>query len=125
MMIKHIALECEDREKAKKFFTEILGLPLTREFEISSELSKSIFGIDDACEIITFDDGNACFELFITKRPHSINYDHVCIEVDEMEGFISHCKNNGIEPIIVPKGEKSLVFVKDFSGNLFEIKERK
>ena len=124
-MIKHVALECKDKKKAKIFFTEILGLPLKREFEISSELSKSIFEIDNACEIITFDDETTCFEIFITKRPHSKNYDHVCIEVDELEEFISRCKDNGIEPIIVPKKEKSLIFVKDFSDNLYEIKERK
>jgi catechol 2,3-dioxygenase-like lactoylglutathione lyase family enzyme len=124
-MIKHIALECEDKEKAKIFFTDILGLPLTREFEISSQLSKSIFEIDEACQIISFDDGNTFFEIFITKRSHSKNYDHVCIEVDEMKEFISRCKNKGINPIIVSKGEKSLIFIEDFSNNLYEIKERK
>lgn len=123
-MIKHIAVECEDKEKAKIFFTEILGLPVKKEFAISNDLSKSIFGIDAACEIINFDDGNSCFEVFIAKRPHSINYNHVCIEVDDKEEFISRCKTNGIEPMIIPKGEKSLIFLKDFSDNLYEIKEK-
>jgi len=121
-MIKHIAVECGDKEKAKIFFTEILGLPVKKEFVISNDLSKSIFGIDSACEIINFDDGNTCFEVFITRRPHSKNYDHVCIEVDDKEEFISRCKTNGIEPMIIPRGEKSLIFLKDFSDNLYEIK---
>jgi len=65
------------------------------------------------------------FEIFYTKDVKKPSYEHVCIEVDNKEEFVNRCKKFNIDPIFVKKGEKELLFVKDFSGNLFEVTDSK
>ena len=39
-LLNHVALKCNDEEGAKTFFTDILGIPLTKKFKISLPLTK-------------------------------------------------------------------------------------
>ena len=121
--LNHVALECSDKEKAKTFFTAILGIPLTKTFTVSAVLSEAIFGIKEHVDVDVYDNRQTRFEVFITKTAKPSNYEHICIEIDDKQTFINRCKIHGIEPMIIQKDGKNLLFVKDFSGNLFEIKE--
>ena len=121
---KHIALQYKDRTKAKIFFNEILGLDFNKTFTLSNELSKDIFGLDEEVTVDVYSNEDAYFEVFITKTKTKYNYEHTCIEIDNEEEFIVKCKMNGIEPIFVKKDGKTLLFIKDFSDYLFEIKVR-
>ena len=49
-------------------------------------------------------------------------YEHVCIEIEDKDQFVDNCLKHGLKPFYVKKGDKDLLFVRDFSGNLFEIK---
>ena len=44
------------------------------------------------------------------------------LEVDDLSGFIEKCRSMSVEITQVPKGDNTLTFVRDFDGNLFEIK---
>jgi len=120
--LNHVALQYSDRKKAEVFFTEILGIPKTRSFTLSDQLSEKVFGIGKTIDIDVFDNGNVRFEIFITDYQSTPSFSHTCIEVDNKEEFINSCKKNGLEPYSIPKGEKELLFVRDFSDNLYEIK---
>lgn len=120
--LKHVALEVNNAEKAKIFFTKILGLSFIKSFDLSHKLSESIFGIKESVYVEVYENKNTVFEIFVTKKTNERSFVHTCIEVDDKNKFISRCKDNGIKPIVVKKGEKNLLFVKDYSGNLFEIK---
>jgi len=122
-VLNHVALECSDREKAKTFFTTILGIPLTKTFTVSATLSEAIFGIKEHVDVDVYDNEQTRFEVFITKTAKPSGYEHICTEIDDKQTFINRCKTHGIEPMIIQKDGKDLLFVKDFSGNLFEIKE--
>jgi catechol 2,3-dioxygenase-like lactoylglutathione lyase family enzyme len=122
-VLNHVALECSDMEKAKTFFTIILGMPLMKTFTVSAELSEAIFGIKEHVDVDVYDNEQTRFEVFITKTVKLSGYKHICIEIDDKQTFINRCKTHGIEPMIIQKDGKDLLFVKDFSGNLFEIKE--
>ena len=121
---KHVALTYADRNKAKIFFTDILGIQLTRTFTVTEKLSDAFFGLKEEVEVDVYDNGEIVFEIFITKRRKQISFEHTCIEINNKQTFIERCRNYGIEPIIVDKNGKTSVFVRDFSDNLFEIKER-
>jgi len=123
-LLNHIALICNDKEKAETFFTEILGIPINKRFTVSRELSETIFGIDESVDVEVYDDNETRFEIFITKAEGKRSYVHVCIEIDNKKKFIDSCKKYGIKPMFITKGDKNLLFVKDFSDNLFEIKEK-
>ena len=122
--LNHIALQYINRKEAKIFFTDILGIPKTRSFTLSAQLSEEVFGIEKTVDIDVFDNGNVIFEIFITDDKSKSSFSHICIEIENREEFIKSCKKNGLKPYIIPKGEKQLLFVRDFSDNLYEIKDR-
>jgi len=121
--LNHVALQCSDKEKAEIFFTKILGIPKLKSFTLSEDLSESIFGIKSSVEIDVYDNGVTRFEVFIGEGSKP-KYEHTCIEIDNKEEFIVRCKTYGVEPLIVKKEGKDLLFVKDFSANLYEVKEK-
>jgi len=122
--VNHIALQYSDRKKAEIFFTDILGIPKIRSFTLSDQLSEKVFGIEKTIDVDVFDNESVRFEIFITDQKNKPSFVHTCIEIDNKEEFISSCKKNGLDPYIIPKGEKELLFVKDFSDNLYEVKEK-
>jgi len=63
--------------------------------------------------------------VFISKSNRTPGYEHICIEVEDKKEFIDRCKKYGIEPLVIKKEGKDLLFVRDFSNNLYEIKEIK
>ncbi|MEA2055701.1 MAG: VOC family protein [Candidatus Thermoplasmatota archaeon] len=121
-LLNHVALQCDNGKKAEIFFTKVLEIPLERSFDIPAKLSNAIFGINEDVDVQVYDNRKTRFEIFVTKKTKEKSFVHTCIEVDDKNKFISRCKDNGIEPIVVKKREKTLLFVKDYSGNLFEIK---
>ena len=123
-LLNHIALQCSDSEKAKIFFTEILGLPLEKKFVVSKELSEIIFGIVKDVEVEVYSNNRVRFEVFIIQNEENHGFEHVCVEIDNKKEFIERCKKYDLKTIIAEKNGKNLLFVKDFSGNLFEIKEK-
>ena len=123
-LLNHVALKCKDEKGAKTFFTDILGIPLTKKFEISGDLSEAIFGIKENVDILVYDNNETRFEVFIGQVGKKHGYEHTCIEVDDKSEFIERCKKYKIEPKSVKKDGKDILFVRDFSGNLFEVKEK-
>jgi len=122
--LNHVALQYSDEKKAEIFFTKILGIPLKKKFTISPELSKDIFGIEESVEILVYDNQKARFEVFIIQLDKKQGYAHTCIEIENKKELINRSKKYGIEPIVIKKDGKDLLFVRDFSGNLFEVKEK-
>ena len=123
-VFKHVALHYKDRKQAEDFFTKILGLPLLKTFSLTKELSDEIFGINEEVTIDVYANEDSYFEVFITQNQTKHGYEHVCIEVNNKDEFIERCKQQGIEPKFVKKGDKTLLFIKDHANNLYEIKHR-
>ncbi len=123
-LLNHVALQCNDKEKIETFFTEVLGLPIKKKFTVSGELSEAIFGINESVDVEAYDNNETRFEIFITQTEEKHGYGHVCIEIDNKKEFIDRCKQYGIKPMFITESGKNLLFVRDFSGNLFEIKEK-
>lgn len=122
--LHHVALQCANKEKAEIFFTKILQSPKIKSFTISPQLSQDIFGVDESVDVDVYDNGNIRFEIFITEK-QTPTYAHTCIEVKNKNNLFKRCKKYGLQPIIIQKDKKNLVFLKDFSNNLYEIKEKK
>jgi catechol 2,3-dioxygenase-like lactoylglutathione lyase family enzyme len=125
MLLKHVGLTCSSEENADKFYRDLLGLKKSDPKTLASDLSKAIFNIEVQLEIINYMDQNTHFEVFITSlnEINSAQIAHQCLEIEYLSGFIDKCHALGVAVNVIPKGEKTLTFVKDFDGNLFEIKE--
>jgi hypothetical protein len=122
--IKHIGIQYNDRESARIFFKEILGLEFKKTFTLSSELSNDIFGISEYVTIDVYQNDDSYFEVFLTNNITKNSYEHICLEIESKNQLIDKCKEHGLEPIVINKNGKTLLFIRDFSGNLYEIKQR-
>jgi len=122
-VFKHVALHSNNREKSDLFFRKILALDLFKTFDLSKELSKQIFNIDEEVKVDVYSNEDSYFEIFITKHYKKADtFEHVCVEINDLNDFLKRCKDYNINPIVVKRGDKKLIFVKDFSNNLYEIK---
>ncbi len=119
--LQHIAINYKDKQKADIFFTKVLNLKLLKSFILNSNLAKQIFNIYQQVDVLVYGNNLTIFEVFITQKEIIHIFDHICIKVNNRKEFINKCKKYGLKPYHIDKDEKKLLFVKDFSGNLFEI----
>jgi catechol 2,3-dioxygenase-like lactoylglutathione lyase family enzyme len=122
ILVRHVAVECCSQDHADRFFSSVLGLQKVKSTLLSKELSMAIFKIDKEVQFDFYDNGKTSFEVFINDKHRASFFAHTCIEVENKSDFISRCKEQGLEPFFVEKNGKQLLFVRDFSGNLYEVK---
>ena len=122
-MLQHIALEVTDSAKAALFFTEILGLTKQKSSTLCAALNRELFGCDEDVDMEVWSSDTLSIEVFITKTPVSLSYSHVCLGVPDIPAFLEKCTAHGVTIITAEKNNKEIIFIKDFSGNLYEIKE--
>jgi catechol 2,3-dioxygenase-like lactoylglutathione lyase family enzyme len=126
MRVSHVALASSSEEKADRFYQDVLGLKRTRTVTLPASIMKSIFGLDQECRKTDYENAEIRFEIFFKdwKGPQTIRPDHVCLEVGDLEVFLKKCEAMKVEIIRVAKGESIVIFIKDYDGNFFEIKEK-
>jgi len=127
MQLKHVALTSSSEEKSDTFYSDLLGLTKSEPKTLPFELSKAIFNLDTEMVMINYFNQNIHFEVFIIGHIGGENLDshkieHTCLEVDNLEIFLEECHRLKVDTARIPKGDKTLIFIKDFDGNLFEIK---
>jgi catechol 2,3-dioxygenase-like lactoylglutathione lyase family enzyme len=122
IVLNHVAVECMTQDSADIFFTTVLGIPKLKSTVLSKELSAEIFQIESPVTFQSYDNGKTRIEVFIIESKRKPTYIHLGIEVDNKNEFITRCAQYGLKPFFVKKGDKQLLFVRDFSGNLYEIK---
>ena len=79
--------------------------------------------VDRELVMINYQDEQVHFEIFVTgpNGGNSRKIAHTCLEVDNLEVFLGKCHSLNVDIARIPKGDKTLTFIKDFDGNLFEI----
>jgi catechol 2,3-dioxygenase-like lactoylglutathione lyase family enzyme len=122
--LKHVALICGSEDESDKFYGQLLGLKKVRSKILSSELSSQLFNVEQEFRIIDYQNENMHFEIFVGHQPTSNSrmVEHTCLEVDNFELLLDKCRDIGVDILRIPKGDSFITFIKDFSGNLFEIK---
>ncbi len=119
----HIALQYRDKCDAETFFCKILGLNKEKEFTLPASLADSVFSIDRDVDIIVYSNEDVRFEIFFTEENANVRYEHICIAVEDRQKLIDLCRKHGIEVIKIKREERDLLFIRDFNGYLYEIKE--
>jgi catechol 2,3-dioxygenase-like lactoylglutathione lyase family enzyme len=92
---------------------------------LPKDLAQQIFGIDRECQMLVYGDDEFTAEVFVAADPQGggASFEHVCLEVEDVETFVRRCEARQVKVNRVQKGDRLLTFVNDFDGNLFEIKE--
>ncbi len=124
MELLHIAITCSSEEKADRFYADLLGFKKLEPELLPNEISSAIFGIDAAVKKIYYVGESVKIEIFVYNGNHESRtlFDHVCFEVESLEKFLQKCRRNNIDIIQVPKEDYLVTFIRDFNGNMFEIK---
>lgn len=124
MRYVHTGLVCSSEGKADRFYQEVLGLEKLNTKTLPAELSQSLFGQDVDLPMINYANDQLHFEVFISAKKDIVENQigHTCIAVAGRDDLVKRCKSANLEVVEVPKGESMLVFIRDFDGNLFEVK---
>jgi catechol 2,3-dioxygenase-like lactoylglutathione lyase family enzyme len=125
MRLHHVGLVCSSRDKAERFYEDILGLEKIKTSELTEDLAAQIFHIPQRCLMISYTSQGLAVEVFVPEK-HSgerAPFGHICLELEDRERFLGKCQDNGLEVRRIPKGDSWLAFVADYDGNLFEIKQ--
>lgn len=126
MKVIHLALVCSSEGNSDRFYKEILGLNKIKSSIVPPNIINKISSKDEEIKVITYGNNELLLEIFIVdslkaKKPE---LNHICLEVQDREGFINICSLHGLEPIKIVKGDTILIFITDYDNNLFEIKEK-
>ena len=124
ILLHHFAVECHDEKSADVFYQTILGMQKKKSTLLSRELSEAIFQIDAPVLFVHYENKQMRVEVFITESLHSHGYAHLCLEVEAKDEFVARCMQHGAAPFFAEKEGRQLLFVRDFSDNLYEIKYR-
>jgi catechol 2,3-dioxygenase-like lactoylglutathione lyase family enzyme len=127
MTTVHVGLVCSSEENADYFYRDLLGLKKAEPRMLPQTLSSAIFNIDAELKIINYTGNGSHFEIFIRRQAEIKDspVEHVCIEVEDLAGFLKRGRAMNMKILQVPKGDSFISFISDPDGNLFELKEKK
>jgi methylmalonyl-CoA/ethylmalonyl-CoA epimerase len=125
--INHVAVVVEDMEKALSFWRDALGMKLHGLRDVPAEKSQVAFlplpGSEVELVQPTTDDSGIA--KYLAKRGPGMH--HICLEVDDIEGMLSHLKSQGVrlineEPRLGGDGKKyAFIHPESASGVLVEL----
>jgi catechol 2,3-dioxygenase-like lactoylglutathione lyase family enzyme len=124
MNLRHVALTCSSEMNSDRFFRNLLGLEKSEPKILPESLAKAIFNIEAEPLMINYRSQQVHFEIFIAGDSKSgvKQIAHVCLEVDDLETFLKKCRDLDVKVSRIPKEDRTLTFIRDYDGNLFEIK---
>ena len=127
MKIEHIAIAYNSEEESDKFFIGLLGCKKTRSFSVSPDLTEQFFGIKKEQLIIRYENENSSFEVFITNDDSKSQdtFTHSCLLVQDRDRLVKKAKSMNFKTIQVPRKDSDsyYLFIKDYHGNLYEVKD--
>lgn len=125
--INHIAIVVDDMEKSLSFWRDALGIELHELRDVPVEKSQVAFlplaGAEVELVMPTSDDSGIA--KYLVKRGPGMH--HLCLEVDDIEGMLSHLKQKTIrlineEPHIAADGRKyAFIHPESTGGVLVEL----
>ncbi|MFQ5962807.1 MAG: VOC family protein [Candidatus Scalinduaceae bacterium] len=125
MKLNHIGIINKSEEQALPFYKDFLGLEKTKEIILSPELSEQLFSLSQEVKVLVFENDGIKIEVFISdfQLAHP-NFTHFGIMVDNFSEITEKAKRSNVDLIIGKHKEKTVYFLKDFSGNLIEVKQK-
>lgn len=127
MFLNHIALLCSSEENSDRFYQGVLGLKKMQSKVVAADLSEKIFNLKRSYPLVNYANEHLKFEIFISEQKdiEIRRISHVCLDVGNTEIFLDKCREMNVEINRITKGESLYIFVRDYDGNVFEIKEKK
>ncbi|MFH1136698.1 MAG: hypothetical protein V1816_11520 [Pseudomonadota bacterium] len=124
MRLNHVALVCRSEENSDRFFQGLLGLAKLRTKTAPADLVAALFGLERSFSMIDYGNEWMKFEIFLDPGAgiQEGNTAHVCLEVPDRPGLIERARGLNLEVRSFSREGRDVLFIRDFDGNLFEIK---
>jgi len=124
MNLEHIALTITDRKEIEIFYQKILGFSEVRSFILQEDIAREIFGIEQETRVYHLQNDSLLMELFLMPERFEHFYNHICISIPNREEIVYKADQYAYECIRIRRQNSDMIFIKDRSGNIFEIKQR-
>ena len=125
MELNHLGVTNKSAEQAIRFLSGFLGLEKTREILLPPELSEQLFSLSQEIKVIVFEKPGIKIEVFISDFQHANpNFTHFGMMLDNFTEVTEKAQRSHVDLIIGKHKDKTVYFLKDFSGNLIEIKQK-
>ena len=123
-MLEHIGITINKESDIQFFYKDLLGLKEVSKFDLNEDLSGKLFGISNTVSITLLSKDDFLVELFLTDKKHNPIYNHICISIRNRDNIIKKATSLEFTVVDIKRESKDdLVFIKDNSGNIFEVKE--
>jgi lactoylglutathione lyase len=129
-MFAHTSIRASDMDRSIDFYTRLMGLKLLSRHEIKRTNSEIAFlqdpeGKGARLELTHYRDQ----KKFIQADYEDRLFDHLAIEVKDMDKTISRLRSENVtvtdEPYTLSPGGSLIAFIEDPDGTLIELIERK
>lgn len=126
MLFNHVGIVNKSEDQAVQFYRDFLGFEITKDYNVSRDLSEQLFAVSREIKLLAFEKNGIKIEVFICPdcKQSSPDFRHIGFLLDNLSDLIEKAPRAGIEVIMGKTKEKTVYFLKDFSGNLIEIKQK-
>ena len=126
MRLSHIGLNIQNKEELTDFYQNILGFHPEYQFDLSPDYATNIFNIAEQPEVFIYKREDIYIELFVYEGSTLPGFAHLCMEVTDRETIVKKSEQSGYPVIRIERSNKpDLLFIKDKTGNIFELKNDK
>jgi catechol 2,3-dioxygenase-like lactoylglutathione lyase family enzyme len=122
-MLQHIALTVNDPEEIENFYKEILLFTTKHKFSVNGEITRQIFNVGETTDVYMMSYDNTYFEIFISPEKERKVFMHTCLAYRKAETICHNAIKRGYHTLVKKNKDHSTYFIRDKSGNIFEIKE--
>ena len=123
MELKHVAFQINSSDEIKGFYQGLLGMEIIRGFELDKEKALKVFGVQNGTKAVLLGKGDIRFEVFVDKGQKAPSFNHICFSVPDRENLVKEAMSRNFEVKRFKRSKFDLIFIKDNSGNIFEIKQ--
>lgn len=123
MKLNHIAITISDISELEGFYRGLIGMKDVRSFNLIKDKAVKIFGIEKETTAYLLQKDNLFLEVFILPQIIEKGFNHICISVPDREELVKQAKHKSYVVVRIEREQFDLIFIKDNSGNIFEIKQ--
>jgi len=122
-MFQHMGITVTDKDDIEAFYKKLLGLKEVKRFDVSADLSEQLFGIRKEVPVTVVSGEDFVIELFLAEEHRPGDYNHIGISVPDPRDLMHRAEQMGYDVTYIEREAKPpLLFIRDRSGNNFEIK---
>ncbi len=122
-MLKHIGLQVSQND-FEELYTKIFNGEERFSFMLEEEIGKAVFDIEKRIKVVFMMIGEVEMEFFIHDKEPERTYNHICMKIPDPKQVYEKAMESGYWTYQRCSNDKETYFIRDNSGNMFELKDQ-